>query len=66
MYIHVTRDHLDDGATNPLWAMRGYTQVNATTNYFPVVLSSQYWVLYSIAMHLVLDNILISVHSAQK
>merc|ERR1712080_153476 len=21
------RDHLDDGATNPLWAMRGYTQV---------------------------------------
>jgi hypothetical protein len=22
------RDCLDDGATNPLWTMRGYTQVN--------------------------------------
>ena len=21
------RDHLDDGATNPLWTMKGYTQV---------------------------------------
>ena len=22
------RDQLDDGATNPVWTMRGYTQVN--------------------------------------